>query len=149
MAHSLIMTEIRRCSHYVTSDFDLHNRMQEDFGGGNGAVSLSSVLGIPAHAAFEVLAGRLRADKNRLAFHFGYMPDEMDTGWRMLPMEDEPASPGPPMRWTPRLIGYLSSVLGNGAKAPTVRHMAWRMDTTEARLRRAMKLHRIEACNPD
>lgn len=82
---------------------------------------------------------------HRLAFHYGFMPDETPTGWRVLPMREEPFSAGPRFRWHPRLMDYLTQVLTSKGERPLVRVLAWRMDTTERRLRRAMRRYDIGA----
>lgn len=145
MGYNQTVTGILRQDRYTTSGTDLRNRMVRDFGQTEGRAGLARTLGVSLSIASRILAGRSEPNMHRLAFHYGFMPDETPTGWRVLPMREEPFSAGPRFRWHPRLMDYLTQVLTSKGEKPLVRVLAWRMDTTERRLRRAMRRYDIGA----
>jgi hypothetical protein len=148
MTYNQTMTQLRRQNQYATSDFALLSQLASDFSGEDGPAELADVLGVSLLEASAVRAGKAPPDMNRLAYHYGFRPDGAANGWRVLPMDDEPFGAGPPHRWDARLIEYLRQVLSNPAGAPSVRDLAWRLDTTESRLRDALRRRGIHL-SPD
>lgn len=141
MAYNQTVTSVLRNDRYTTSGFDLMNRLSHDFAGRSS--DLSGMLGISRSTASRILAGKTWPNMHRLAYHYGFMPDETASGWRVLPMREEPFDAGPPLSWDTRLVEYLRQVFSNPVHRPAVKLLAWRMDSTEGRLRDAMRRHGI------
>ena len=143
MAHSKWVTIVFRHNRYVTSTFAILNDMDRDFIGPQGIKRLSTVLGVSRRTASRVMAREATPNMHRLAYYYGYMPNEDSDSYRALPMHDQPFDAGPALRWNDRLIDYLREVFGNPAGRPSVSALAWRMDSTESRLKRVIRQHRI------
>lgn len=141
MAHTRSVTQIFRMNRYVTSTFALLNLAREDFGTAVGTVRLARLLDIPDARAKELVDGMAVPGMNRLAFQYGFMPcDDSQNAWRALPMSEQPFDDGPAVRWDNGTIDYVHEVLTIRSELrPSARHLAWRMDTTERRLRDALR----------
>lgn len=139
LAYDRTVTDVFRQDRYSISGYNLLNRMRQEFSCRGGAARLAAILGVSRSTAGRVLAGTAAANMNRLAYYYGFMPDETPEGWRVLPMAEEPFDEGPPLRWDSRLLTYVELVLSNPSCRPSVRTLAWRMDSTERRLRDAMR----------
>lgn len=147
MAYNQTVTQFRRQNRYATSDFALLSQLAEDFSGEGREADLAVVLGVSLSEASAIQAGKAPPSMDRLAYYYGFRPDESARGWRVLPMDDEPFDAGPTQRWDARLVEYLRLVLSNPAGGPSVRELAWRLDTTDSRLRDALRrrgIHMLE-----
>lgn len=143
--NDVVTHAFRSCGPHISSTIALVDHARDDFGSAEGLVRLSRLLGLPTDEVSLVLRETMGVGMNRLAFHYGYMPfEESDRSWRFLPMTDQPFDSGPRCRWNDRKIAYVRDVLtGDGESRPSARVLAWRMDTTEERLRDALRRRRI------
>jgi hypothetical protein len=144
MVYSLGMTNLLRQYRYVDSDVSMHGQMMREFNRPDGVSRLSEALGVSPTTAYNLLCGNHDPALARVAYYYGSMPNEESaTGWRVLPMLQEPCTPGPTLLWTPRLVDYLTELFRPGSKQPSIAWLAMRMDTTYRRLRDGMRRHHI------
>lgn len=144
MAYNQTTTQILRSDRYTTSEVALLDRFQEEFAVPGDADRLALVLGISVQSATGVLSRAVKPNLDRLAFHYGFMPTDEPTGWRVMPMKEKPYDDGPRMLWTDRLIEYVRQVLSHPDLRTRIETLAWRMDTTERRLRDALRRRAIQ-----
>jgi hypothetical protein len=144
MTHSKSFTSFLRERRFTISDLELLRMMDEEFSAHGGGVRLAYALGIIQSTAYRIRAGTAEPNLFRLAYFFGYRPAEGPRGWQELPMTEEPYDPGPPMHWDDRLLAFLRQVFSNPVHRPSVKTLAWRLDTTEPRLRDAMRQYGID-----
>lgn len=141
LAYTRLVTEVLREDRYVTSDLALCCQLLEEFRMW-GPAYYAKVFDTSEETARAVLAGRESPNMDRVAYNYGFMPEDRPEGWRALPMHEPPFDAGPHRRWGTRIVRYVENVLTSSHR-PDVSELAWRMDTTEARLRYAIKKHGI------